>query len=209
MTKAAAYIRISTNLQKDDLQRAELADYCRRQGWEMVEYVEHESTRKARPVLDRLLADAAAKRIGIVVAWKLDRFGRSVRELVENVEALDRAGCRFICITQGIDTDQRNPASRLLLHVMAAFAAFERDMIAERRISGTAAYKQALANGTARSRSGKNLPIGGQRLVLDKQRIASLMEQGHSITEMADATGISRATVGRIAKALRTMEAAK
>jgi DNA invertase Pin-like site-specific DNA recombinase len=200
----AAYIRISTQQQKDDLQRAELAEFCRRQGWECIPYIEHESTRKARPVLDRLLADVAAKRIGTVAVYKLDRFGRSVRELVDNIEALDRAGCRFIAITQGIDTDQRNPTSRLLLHVMAAFASFERDIIAERRESGTAAYRAAVAAGKpVSSRSGKNRPIGRPRVLLDRVRLAELVAQGRSVREIAHTLGVSDSVACRAARAVR------
>lgn len=210
MIPVAAYIRISSQQQKDDLQRAELADYCQRQGWQMVEYVEHESTRKARPVLERLMADIAARRVTTCIVWKLDRFGRSITELVSNIEALDRAGCRFICITQGIDTDKRNPASRLLLHILASVADFERDLRAERCASGTAIYREKLANGVpVQSHSGKNLPIGRRRILVDRQRVRDLLAAGATVKEMGAVLGVSPATAGRAARAIREQDSTR
>ena len=79
----------------------------------------------------------------VVVVYKLDRFGRSVAQVVENVQMLDSLGVRFSAVTQGIDTDQSNPPSRLLLHVFAAFAEFERELIKERVQAGMKAAKKA------------------------------------------------------------------
>ena len=70
-----------------------------------------------RPPLTRLMTEAGLKHFDAVLVWKLDRFGRSLPQLIENVQKLDTYSVRFIAVTQGIDTDQRNPAGRLLLHI--------------------------------------------------------------------------------------------
>src|SRR4051812_6587795 len=102
---AAIYARVSTLDQHCEMQLTELRVDLERRGWVRVEeYVEMRSTRKRRPQLERLLEDAGRGRFSVVVCWKLDRFGRSVQELCENIAALDRAGVRFLAPSQGIDT---------------------------------------------------------------------------------------------------------
>jgi putative DNA-invertase from lambdoid prophage Rac len=145
----AIYARVSTSDQDCSMQLRELRDYAGRQGWQVFqEYVDDgiSGAKATRPALDRLMSDAAQKRFDAVVVWKIDRFGRSVGQLVQNVQLLDKTyGVRFIAITQGIDTDQRNPTGKLLLHILAALAEFERETILERVHAGIAAAK---ANGT-------------------------------------------------------------
>ena len=102
-----------------------------------------------RPKLKSCTADAKAREFDAIAVWKLDRWGRTVQQLVKDIIDFDSAGIRFIAITQGIDTDARSPISRLLLHIMSAFAEFERSVIVERVIAG---IRNALAKGT---RSGK------------------------------------------------------
>lgn len=128
----AIYARVSTTDQNCAMQLRELRDYAGRQGWQVFqEYLDHgiSGAKATRPALGRLMADARMKRFDAVVVWKIDRFGRSVSQLVENVQLLDSCGVRFIAITQGIDTDQRNPCGRLLLHILASLAEFERETI--------------------------------------------------------------------------------
>ncbi len=120
--KSAIYARVSTADQFCQMQLSDLRPFTERMGWNLVEYVENASTRGKRAVLDKLMADARMRKFDVVVVWKLDRFGRSVRELVENIETLDRLGIRFVCPGQSIDTDQKNPTGRLLMHILAAVA---------------------------------------------------------------------------------------
>ena len=82
--------------------------------------------------LNRLMADALARTSDCLLVWKLDRFGRSLVDCLNNIRTLENHGVRFIAVTQGLDTDQRNPASRFLLHVLGAAAEFERALIRER-----------------------------------------------------------------------------
>jgi DNA invertase Pin-like site-specific DNA recombinase len=77
------------------------------------------------------LADAEANQLDCILCWKLDRFGRSLVDCLNNIHRLESRGVRFIAVTQGLDTDQKNPASRFLLHVLGAAAEFERSLIVE------------------------------------------------------------------------------
>src|SRR5438270_13944317 len=85
-----------------------------------------------------MMADARLRKFDVLLVWKLDRFGRSLQQLVTNIQTLDSLGIRFIAVTQGLDTDKQNPMSRLLLHMLGAFAEFERAIIVERVNGGVA-----------------------------------------------------------------------
>ena len=183
------------------MQLSELRGYAERMGWTAVEYVEKASGKAGgrRPVMDQLMADARMKRIGTVIVWKLDRFGRSLRELVDRIMELDQVGVRFIAPQQGIDTDQRSSVSRLLLHVMAAFAEFERDLIRERVSAGLAEHRRAVEKGelgrTRHTRSGKDLPTGRPKRVFDRQKAVDLRSRGYSWRQMAHALKVPESTI--------------
>ena len=76
----------------------------------------------SRSALSRLIADAEARKFDCFLLRKLDRFGRSLVNCLNNIKALEENGVRFIAITQRLDTDLQNPASRCLLHVLGAAA---------------------------------------------------------------------------------------
>jgi hypothetical protein len=95
---AAIYARVSTVDQNYEMQLAEACEYARRMGWRVAEYREKVSAAGKRPELDRLMEDARLKRIDVVVVWKLDRFGRSVHDLTENILKLDRAGVYMLSL---------------------------------------------------------------------------------------------------------------
>jgi DNA invertase Pin-like site-specific DNA recombinase len=65
--------------------------------------------------MDRLMADARARRVDAIAVWKLDRWGRSMPHFISSVQELTSLGVRFLANTQGIDTDQGSPTSRLML----------------------------------------------------------------------------------------------
>jgi putative DNA-invertase from lambdoid prophage Rac len=94
-----------------------------------------------RPELDRLLKDARMRRVDAVAVWKIDRWGRSVAVCVKSIQELPSLGVRFNAITQNIDTDDSNPMARFLLHILAAFAELERELIRERVTAGVRAAK--------------------------------------------------------------------
>lgn len=182
---AAIYARVSTEDQHCEMQLTELRAYCERMGWEAVEYVEKASGKAGapRPELERLLTDAQLKRFGAVVVWKLDRFGRSLQEFVERVMVLDRLGIRFIAPSQGIDTDRRAPAGKLLMHILAAIAEFERELIRERVRAGIAEAK----------RRGKH--CGRPLRVFRRDEAVRMRQQGMSWRAIERALGVPQATI--------------
>ena len=201
--KAAIYTRVSTADQNNELQLREIQDYTGRQGWEVVDtYQDVISGAKAsRPGLNRLIADAMVRKFECLLVWKLDRFGRSLVDCLNNIRTLEDHGIRFIAVTQGLDTDQRNPASRFLLHVLGAAAEFERSLIRKRTQAGRLRYQQDYHAGkvgkTVYSRSGKNLPIGRPKRIFNRERVMELRQRGASIRSIAKQLGVSVGTVTR------------
>ncbi len=199
----AVYARVSTQDQDCELQLRELRDYAIRQGWDILDtYQDVMSGDKARrPGLDRLMADARARKFDCVLCWKLDRFGRSLVHVVNSIHALESYGVRFIAITQGLDTDQRNPASRFLLHVLGAAAEFERSLIAERTHAGRMRYRDDYDSGkvgrTVHSRSGRDLAPHRPRRVFDRHEVIRLHREGLSLREIAKRLRIGLGTVSR------------
>jgi putative DNA-invertase from lambdoid prophage Rac len=136
--RAAIYTRVSTADQNSELQLRELQEYAKRQGWEIVEAYEDviSGAKASRPGLNRLMEDARARNFDCLIVWKLDRFGRSVVDCLNNIQELERCRVRFIAVTQNLDTDEKNPASPFLLQILGAAAEFERSLIRERTQAG-------------------------------------------------------------------------
>jgi len=182
--KAALYARTSTTDQNCELQLSELREHVQRRGWSLKKEHEYMDTgfsgsKASRPALDRLMADAAQRRFDVVLVYKLDRFGRSVLHLNQQLAALDSHRIRFIAVTQGLDTDLSNPPSRLLLQVLAAVAQFERELIRERTLSGVRA---ARANGKI---------LGRPKRVFRRDEVVRLRDdQGLSWRAIAKELGI-------------------
>lgn len=139
----AVYVRVSTQDQRHDSQMRELEAYCQMRGWTDVAcYRETESGAKAsRPELDRMMTDIRAGKVKRVVAFKLDRLGRSLTHLALMLDEMNRLRVPLICTSQGIDTSEDNPAGRLQLGVLMAVAEFERSLIRERVNAGLAAAR--------------------------------------------------------------------
>jgi DNA invertase Pin-like site-specific DNA recombinase len=201
--RATIYTRVSTADQNSDLQSREIEDYATRQSWQVTDrYQDIASGAKAsRPGLNRLMTDARARKFDTVLVWKLDRFGRSMVDCLNNIRILEDHGIRFIAVTQGLDTDQRNPASRFLLHVLGAAAEFERSLIRERTQAGRLRYQQDYNAGrvgkTVYSRSGKNLPVGRPKRIFSRERVVEMRQRGASIRQIAKHLGLGVGTVTR------------
>jgi DNA invertase Pin-like site-specific DNA recombinase len=185
--RAAIYARVSTTDQHNEIQVAEMTEYVNRRGWELAGVYQDTMTgaKAQRPGLDAMMADARQRKIDAVVVMKLDRFGRSLVNCVAGIQELTAAGVRFIATSQGIDTDATNPTTRLLLHILAAVAEFERELIRERVSAG---LKHAKAKGTR---------IGRPRRVFDRQRALDMREQGMSYPAIARALSVGYGTVVR------------
>jgi putative DNA-invertase from lambdoid prophage Rac len=186
--QAAIYARVSTSDQNCEMQVSELHEYADRRGWEVAgEYVDTgwSGAKASRPELNRLMKDAALRRFDAVIVWKLDRFGRSVRNCLDGIEALRTNGVRFLAVSQSIDTDESNPTARLLLHILASVAEFEREMIRERVCAGV---KNAKAKGKQ---------LGRKRVVFDRARAREMNAGGASLRDIAAALQVGRGTVHR------------
>ena len=142
--RAAIYARVSTLDQEPENQLAELRRYVAARGWTGAEFVDRgvSGAKDRRPALDRLIRDARRRRFDVLVCWRLDRLGRSLKHLVTLLDELQALGVAFVSLQEGIDAT--TPAGKLQMHILAAIAEFERARIAERVRAGLA---RARANG--------------------------------------------------------------
>ena len=202
-----AYVRVSTADQRCELQVRELREYTERQGWQIADIYEDVSSgaKASCPELNRLIADARARKFDCLQVWKLDRFGRSLVDCLNNIKILGENGIRFIAVTQGLDTDLQNPASRFLLHMLGAAAEFERALIRERTRAGHLRYKKDFESGvvdkTVYSRSGRNLPPHRPKKVFDREEVFQLRRQGRSYRQIAKFLSLGLGTVVRTLQA--------
>ena len=184
--RIALYARVSTTDQSCEMQLRELRDYAASRGWQVfAEYVDTgwSGARASRPQLDRLLQDARARRFDAVLVWKLDRWGRSVADSIRSIQELVSLGVRFLAVTQNLDTDESNPMSRFLLHILAAFAELEREMIRERVRAG---LRTAKAHGKA---------LGRPRRAFRRDEAVLLRSQGASWRKIAQVLDLPMSTV--------------
>jgi DNA invertase Pin-like site-specific DNA recombinase len=142
--KAGVYARISTTNHGHDpsMQTRELREYCKRRGLEIVgEYVDVgiSGAKEHRPQLDRLMADCRRRRFDAVLAYRYDRFARSLRHLVNALEEFRALGIDFISLHKGVDTS--TPNGRLVFGIFASIAEFERELNRDRVKSGIAAAR--------------------------------------------------------------------
>jgi DNA invertase Pin-like site-specific DNA recombinase len=153
------YLRVSTEDQRLEPQRLELAEFCGRMNWTIeAEYSDVISGAKAeRSGLDALLERCALGGVDAVVVVKLDRLGRSLLNVIGLVQKLKDMGTSVVCTSQGIDTRDDNPCGKMMMAVLAACSEFERNLIVERTKAGLRA---------ARAR-GKVLGRPSEKLVAD------------------------------------------
>lgn len=175
-----AYARVSTLEQNLELQR----DALEQAGCERL-FEDHVSgASAARPGWAQ--AQAVLREGNMLVVWRLDRLGRSLKHLIDTVNELDARGVGFNSLTESIDTT--TPGGRLVAHIFGALAEFERELIRERTHAGLAA---------ARARGRK----GGRPRKLAPRQVATartLLGDGkHSVTEVAEMLGVSRNTLYR------------
>src|SRR5262249_9263676 len=142
--RAALYLRTSTLDQTTDNQELELRAVAERLGHEVVEVyadngISGAKGRDKRPAFDRLCRDATRRRFDIIMAWSVDRLGRSLQDLVAFLSEIHASRTELYLHQQGLDTS--TPSGRAMFQMMGVFAEFERAMIAERVRSGMARAK--------------------------------------------------------------------
>ena len=187
IARVALYARVSTLIGQDpEMQLRELREYASRRGWLVgKEYIDKgvSGTRESRPSLNDLMADAHRRKFDAVLVWKIDRFGRSLRHLVNSLAELGALGVAFVSFRDNLDLS--TPSGRLMFQIIGAMAEFERALIQERVRAG-------LRNAQAQ---GKRL--GRPRVVVDAFRIASLRAQGRSWSQVGAELRVSKGTAQR------------
>jgi len=148
----AIYIRTSKIDQNPENQKIELERYCKGMGFEYEVFEEKESTRKTRPIKNQLFQDAIGKKYDEIIIWKLDRWARSLQELINDLNILKQHDVKFFSLKDNIKLDD-NPSNMLMIHILGAFAEFERGIIRERTIAG---LERARAEGKTLGRPRKN-----------------------------------------------------
>jgi putative DNA-invertase from lambdoid prophage Rac len=140
LKKIAIYCRVSTQDQNTLNQRLVLEKYAQDRAWEYAVFEETESTRKTRPVKQRLLQLLRNGEFEGVLVYKLDRYARSLSELILEVKELIDKGLSFISVTDNLNFD--TAAGKLQFGILCCFSEFERDLIRERTIEGLKRAKQ-------------------------------------------------------------------
>ena len=140
MKKIAIYIRVSTAEQTTENQLLKLREYCKNNEYEYEVFEEVESTRKSRPIKQELLNHLRKQKYDRVIVYKLDRWARSSRELILEIEELTTKGIQFISYSENIDFG--TASGKLHFTILSAFAEFERELIRERTLEGLNRAKQ-------------------------------------------------------------------
>jgi DNA invertase Pin-like site-specific DNA recombinase len=195
MKRAVLYLRVSTLDQTTANQERELREVAARMGCDIIKvYKDHGISgakgREKRPAFDALCRDAAQRKFDVVMAWSVDRLGRSLQDLVAFLSELHALCIDLFLHQQGLDTT--TPAGKAMFQMMGVFAEFERAMIQER-----------VRAGLARARSeGKRLGRPPILADLEKAIRAALNKPGRTegVRKIAARFGVDPGTVQRISR---------
>ena len=190
------YARVSTKdkEQNPENQLIRLREYCKTRTWDSKEYVDFASgAKKDRPGLKSIMNDL--DQLDGILVLRLDRFGRSLQNLLENLNIIRSNGKFFEAIDQGLKiSEKKDPMNDFMLAILGAAAEFERELISER-----------VRDGMARARN-ENKKIGRPEILekrgIDASSIIKLRESGKSIREISQLVGIKRSTVHGILKSV-------
>src|SRR6266436_830486 len=188
--RAALYVRVSTDAQTVENQIRELRQVAGRRGWDVVEVysdagISGAKGRNGRPGLDSMLKDASRRKFDIVMAWAIDRLGRSLSDLLDTIQHLEACGVD-VYLDQVIDTT--TPMGKLVFQLTGAFAEFERTMIRQRIKAG---LKRAVAHG---------VKLGRPKIdSATERKVRRQLAKGVGILKVARSLGIGTGTVQRIA----------
>ena len=189
MKTVGIYARVSTEDQTSVQQLDILRDFCSKSGHAIVdEYIDNgeSAMRQNRPEYLRLLEDARKRKMDVVLVYKLDRFSRSLKELVNTIDTLKGYGVNFVSYTEK-DFDTTTATGQLMFHIVSAFAQFERDMISERT---------KLKLNHLRSKG----IILGRPVKANFQRVFDLRAKGLSLNQIGREIGCDKSTVSKVLK---------
>lgn len=133
--KVAIYIRVSRIDLNPENQLLELEKFAKSMEWDYEIFEEKESTRKTRPIKQKIFQEALQKKWDMIFVYKLDRWARSLQELINDFNQLQLNKVRFRSLKDNIILDD-DPRNMLMIHILGAFAEFEREMIRERTMAG-------------------------------------------------------------------------
>jgi DNA invertase Pin-like site-specific DNA recombinase len=192
--RAALYLRVSTDGQTVENQRFALESVCEQRRWQVIQIysdngVSGTKGRGQRRGLDAMLKDASRGRFDVVLAWALDRLGRSLVDLLDTLGELEAAGTALVLHQQAIDTT--TPAGRMFFQVTGAFAEFERAMIRSRVRAG---LERAKARGVRLGRPKVSSKI--------EAAIRARLALGEGVKKVAKTVGVGNGTVSRIKAAI-------
>lgn len=186
--RIAIYARVSTvdKGQDVDLQLTDLRSYVQSRGFALhKEYIDKESGAKdTREALNALLDDCRKRKVDVILVWRLDRFGRSLKHLVLTLDELKGLGVDFISYKENIDLT--TSTGQLMFHLLAAFAEFERNLIRER-------VKAGLNNARAKGKK-----LGRPNAAVDPDKVRELRRAGKSIRKIAEELGVSTTPVLKV-----------
>src|SRR5437762_238605 len=191
MKRIALYSRVSVGNgeQTCENQLRDLREYCRARGWTDVrEFTDTgvSGTKERRPALDKLMAEVKARRVDVVVVAAFDRFGRSVRHLVEALELFGHLHCGFVSLREQIDLE--SPLGTAIFTIIAAIAQLERSLIVERVKAG---LRRARAEGKR---------LGRPRLKVDERQLRIVASQNLPVRAAAKALGVSPSSYLRLVR---------
>jgi len=187
MLRAGLYARVSTSEQQTlAMQSRAMRDYAARRGWTVVMQIREVNSGAAkREARERLLEAARRREIDAVLVWRLDRWGRSVTDLLTTLQELEHLGVGFVSLTEALDLT--TPAGRAMAGLLAVFAQFEKEILRERTRAGLAHARE----------SGKRLGRPATAAV-HVAEIRKLYRTGVSKSEIARRVQVGRTSVRRI-----------
>lgn len=182
--RVGIYARVSTHDQQTlPMQLKQMKTYIKNRKWNLtVEFQEIGSGAKTRPKREELLKMARRREIDAILVWKLDRFGRSLADLITSLNELRELDVIFVSITEALDFS--TPSGRAMAGMLSTFAEFERDMIRER-------VKAGIVNAREKGKAHGRPPTALRK----KEDVIKLKEQGLNNSQIAKKLKISRASV--------------
>src|SRR6202166_1512982 len=187
MFRAGLYARVSTNDQQTlPMQNRAMREYAARRVWTIAVNVREVGSGAAkREAREKLLEAARRREIDVVLVWRLDRWGRSVTDLLATLQELEHLGAGFVSLTEALDLT--TPVGRAMAGLLAVFAAFEREILGERTRAGLGHAQQSV------KRLDGPPPAAGHTAEIRK-----LHRAGVSKSEIARRLQIGRTSVRRI-----------
>ena len=184
--RVAIYVRVSTSdgRQSTEMQETELKEFIKAREWKLAGvYSDNASgTTNKRPDLQRLMSDAFMRRIDVVCVWKMDRYARSLKDLVNMLGQLQDVGCEFVSLRDHLDFSTAQ--GRLLAQLLGSFAEFEASLARERVMAGLQNARR------------KGVKLGRPKQYSDVE-ICRLRNEGLSYSKIQERTGAPPTSIRR------------